>query len=799
MIASALLLGGCNFRNSAEIKRDLDLWKAPEEPRELAVTDISYNTARLIWKAPANFGFRNGEEFTDRRYEVQYSRNEKFDNASEVFTFYTENTEFLIQGLSTGETYYARVRATNDSDIETYRSSPYRNLSSPMPYFVTRAVPTLTTPESLFISDMKLPSANTASEISVSWAPPLVSGYDPNKEGLIADIASYDLLIVRGLDFNTTVAQDRAEINGILPNQLEEKITGFIKPGEAYSVRVRVTNSSGRSADATLVFSTDNLSLPPSQATALSARTGTTSNRHVALSWTDPLNNGQLADGTPATLASYEIEYSKDSNFQGITTRVETAPMGVTKPHELTALFDSDVVYYFRVRVINSEGQRSLYSSSLSFRTTESSAGPSEVSVSATAQARSLDAVWVAPIDTGRNKDGSPARSITSYTLRYSTTEADVMSDIIITNDEKGSIPTSGTTLRATIPNLKPYTDYYLAVVATNDNNLSSTIATPIYRIKTLSVATAPAAPLSIVALPVPANNDKRHFYRVTLQWDFPAADALGKDDVGADNVGIFEYKVYATKIGNLDPVAATQTKGLAVKEMSFGQGSFTANATTGKISVEIDMLTMYPNTEIADLTEVAARTFSFSVEAISTYNSSADRLASPRATVTYKFPDRISRLYVGVRSNPSSFPNTTGVGVGSFFVSRVGAVAISSETTTPPGTFTVYEVDSSYNRVPNVASTDMTARHNKTGTAGTQLESIVEIDILENNLIEPKLQEFASVQFQAYVTGGAGVDAIVYRLVYLSGLIREGSGQPDRFISKLSQGDNTQPGFYLL
>lgn len=778
--ASILLLEGCNFRTTIGIERDPNLWKAPEEPRELTVTDISYNTARLIWTAPANFGFRDGEEFTSKRYEVQYSKNEKFDNSAEVFTFYTDATEFLLRGLSTGETYYARVRATNDSEIDAYRMSAYRNLSSPRAYFTTKGVPALTGPENLLATDIKLPSANAASEVLISWDPPLGSGYDPNKEGLIADIASYDLLMVSGLDFNTPVASNRMEKRNMpAMGALEEKITGFIRPGRVYSVRVTARNSAGGSAESMLVFSTDNLSSLPSQATALNARTGPTGNQHVALGWNDPLSNGLKPDSSPATLVSYEIEYSKDPNFQGTTTKVEAAPAGITKPYELTALFDSDMVYYFRVRIINSEGQRSLYSSSLTFRTNNASTGPDEVSVSATAYSRSLDVTWAEPSNKGRNKDGSLAQSIVSYYLRYSTTESDVRSDITITNDEKGSVPLPGTTRRARIPNLKPYTDYYLAVVATNENNLPSGVATPIYRIKTLSVAAPPAVPLSIVALRLMADNDKRHFHKVKLQWDTPSVGALGRDDVGNNNTQILEYKVYVTKVGGLDPVAATRNKGLAVMEKTFGQGAY--QVAGGKVSVELDILDIYPQTEIGNLTEVAARAFSISLEAISTKNSGADKLASPKATIAYRFPDRIKEIYVGVKNR-----TTPGVEIGNFEIQKLGGTPI----TAPAGTFTVYEVDSSYNRLAGVTPADMADYHYKTGTLG-QWEAIFQINIRDDNQVEADLIEAAMIS-STFRRSPAVFDYVLYKVLYLSGTLKEGTGQPDRFITRIGRNDGT-------
>jgi len=269
----------------------------------------------VTWVAP-NY---NGSPITG--YELQMATNSSFVNASTISTTTNSyNTGLLIEG----QTYYFRVRASNDSGQNgtenwqgTWSEMAYENI---MPVFDFPSSPTS-------------PTVNQVPDnISVyfNWDVPTddgggaITGYN----GQYATSSSF----TNAVSFTTTASST-------------EYTTTDLVIGQTYYFRVRATNARGDSPyTSTVSITVAPLSVPSSEPTSVGMSQLPTF-LAALLTWSPPLDDGgDEVDG-------YMVHFANNPDFIGHTS----VTLGLQYTYGFYALTE-DVTYYAKVYALNNAG-----------------------------------------------------------------------------------------------------------------------------------------------------------------------------------------------------------------------------------------------------------------------------------------------------------------------------------------------------------------------------------------------------------------------------------------------------------
>lgn len=205
-----------------------------------------------------------------------------------------------------------------------------------------------------------------------------------------------------------------------------------------YSIRIAATNSAGNSLYLTSSITT--LSTVPNLPINL---LGIGSNQQIALTWTEPSNNG----GSPIT--SYSIQYKliDDANFTTINTFS-------TNTNYLLSNLINRFTYTIQIAAINSNGT-SIYTDSIDFFLSTLSNSPTNLSGNYKNQ--QVELTWTEPSDNG----GSP---ILSYSIQYK----------LASDSNFITINTFNTNTNYILSDLQIGSLYNIQIAAINNNGIST-------------------------------------------------------------------------------------------------------------------------------------------------------------------------------------------------------------------------------------------------------------------------------------------------------------------------------------
>ncbi len=273
---------------------------APGQPD--APTLTAGNTQiEVEWTAPAN----NGAAITD--YDVEYRQGTSGNYTDWPHTGTTLNT--TITGLTNGQSYQVRVRATNSAG-----SGPWSDAATATPTASPSA------PDKPVVT---LTPGNV--EIEVEWTEPANNG---------AAITDYDVQYRQG---NSGGWTDKPH-TGTTRSTTIDSLTN----GQSYQVRVRATNSAGSGAWSDAATATPTAS--PRTVPVKPAVTLTAGNTQITANWPEPDTNG-------AAITDYDVEYR-----QGTSGNFTNWPhTGTARTATITGL-TNDQSYQVRVRATNAAG-----------------------------------------------------------------------------------------------------------------------------------------------------------------------------------------------------------------------------------------------------------------------------------------------------------------------------------------------------------------------------------------------------------------------------------------------------------
>ena len=340
---------------------------APEAPAAPTLEIASATELTATWNVPE----ANGSPITG--YTLQYSTDSTFTTG--VTTVTNANRGGTLSGLTTGSTYYVRVKAGNDVGFSSYS--------------VAASLIPGSAPAAVAKPSASLTGLTTA---SVTWTAPAANGYAITGYTVTATPSA-------GLTITNTGTATTATVTGMTA-------------GTTYTFTVKATNALGTSIESASSTAITTADLPNAPAAPAVTATGLTT---TDLSVSAPANNGSAITG-------YTYQVSTDSTF---TTGVTTLNGGATI--QATGLTNGST-YYFRAAAINGVG-RGAWSPSTSNLVATVPATVSAPTV-AVASATSVTATWNAPA-----ANGSP---ITSYTLQYTTDPMFTSGVTTVTNATSG-------------------------------------------------------------------------------------------------------------------------------------------------------------------------------------------------------------------------------------------------------------------------------------------------------------------------------------------------------------------------
>ncbi len=251
----------------------------------------------VSWSAPAN----NGAAID--YYQVYFGTS---SNPTTAYGSTTATTSQTINGLTSGVTYYFRVKAHNACGLSASYSA---NGSGPVRY-----IPSTTT-------GLTLDSTGCGS-MSVHWDAPSNNGSAIDYYTIYADFSDTTPTDIYGTTASTS-----------------ETLTG-LTPGLVWSVRIKAHNACGSASSYSSAVSTTPYGVPGAP-TIIGA---TPENGQSTVSWSAPASNGGSA------IDYYQVYY-------GITAS-PTTPFGSTTASlsQLITGLNNGVLYYFRVVAHNACG-----------------------------------------------------------------------------------------------------------------------------------------------------------------------------------------------------------------------------------------------------------------------------------------------------------------------------------------------------------------------------------------------------------------------------------------------------------
>ena len=292
----------------------------PATPSGLTATATSTSQINLSWTNNAT---------NQSGFQIDQATNSGFTQGLTTVTVGANATTYNATGLTTGTTYYYRVRATN-----AIGDSANSSTASAMTEGTLPAAP----------SGLSATAASS-SQINLSW-----TNNATNQSGFQIDQATSS-------DFtqNLTTVSVGANVTTYSATGLSANTT--------YYYRVRAVNGIGDSANTSTASATTSGIVPaaPSDLTATA-----TSSSQINLGWT---NNATIQTG-------FQIDQATSSDFTQNLTTVTVAANVTT--YSATGL-SSSTTYYYRVRAIDANGGSA--DSSTASATTEAIGTPVPVSV----------------------------------------------------------------------------------------------------------------------------------------------------------------------------------------------------------------------------------------------------------------------------------------------------------------------------------------------------------------------------------------------------------------------------------
>ncbi len=385
--------------------------RPPAAPTFLTATAMSAGQIDLSWTD--NSIYETGFSIdcaTDANFTQNLITSTVGDNGS-------NRASTSITGLSSGTTYYFRVRATNDGGASA--NSNTANATT-MGVIQPPAAPSVLTA-----------TAVSSSQINLSW-----TDNASDETGFAIDLAT---------DVNFTQNLLTSTVGPNSGSSASASVTG-LSPGTTYYFRVRATNGGGVSANSNTANATTMAVIqPPAAPTALSATA--VSSGQINLSWTD--------NATSET--GFAIDLATDVNF---TQNMVTTTVGAnTTLTSITGLSPS-TTYYFRVRATNSGGA-SANSNTASATTSAVVIQPPAAPTALTATAVSSGQINLFWTDNAANETGFAIDRATNATFTLN----------LITSTVGAS---SGSSASTAITGLSASRTYYFRVRATNGRGASA-------------------------------------------------------------------------------------------------------------------------------------------------------------------------------------------------------------------------------------------------------------------------------------------------------------------------------------
>ena len=307
------------------------------------------------WSEPAN----NGAAISN--YQVEIATNSTFSMGLQ--SAQSSSRSHTFTGLTRGQTYYGRVRATNTGGDGPY--SAVANATVPATAPARMAAPTL---------------RSSGTSITASYSAPDARG---------SAITQYSIQLATNTGFTQGLSTATKA-----SDELSHTFTGLVK-GETYYVRVAARNGVNLGTYSPRSNTTIATTKPDQVGTVSLTATGT----QIVATWAAPGTGGSAITG-------YAVELATNTAF----TRGVQSATSTSRSHTFTGLTRGQT-YYVRVAATNTNGTGT-YSGTAS--ATIPAAAPSQVTgFSLTPSGRSAVASWTAPSDNGN--------AITGYSVQIAT------------------------------------------------------------------------------------------------------------------------------------------------------------------------------------------------------------------------------------------------------------------------------------------------------------------------------------------------------------------------------------------
>ena len=409
--------------------------RPPAAPTFLTATAMSAGQIDLSWTD--NSIYETGFSIdcaTDANFTQNLITSTVGDNGS-------NRASTSITGLSSGTTYYFRVRATNDGGASA--NSNTANATT-MGVIQPPAAPSVLTA-----------TAVSSGQINLSW-----TDNATNETGFAIDLAT---------DVNFTQNMITSTVGA---NTTLTSITG-LSPSTTYYFRVRAINGGGASANSNTANATTMGVIQPPAAPSVLTATAVSSSQ-INLSWTD-----NASDET-----GFAIDLATDVNFtQNLLTSTVGPNSGSSASASVTGL-SPGTTYYFRVRATNGGGvsANSNTANATTMAVIQPPAAPTALSATAVSSGQ-INLSWT-----------DNATSETGFAI-------DLATDVNFTQNMVTTTVGANTTLTS-ITGLSPSTTYYFRVRATNSGGASANSNTASATTSAV-VIQPPAAPTALTATAV--------------------------------------------------------------------------------------------------------------------------------------------------------------------------------------------------------------------------------------------------------------------------------------------------------
>jgi len=267
---------------------------APSEPSNLEISKLSETSLNVTWTDNSDL-----ETF----FELQYDLESDFSSPSSSLLEANE-VSTTLSSLSTGQTYYLRIRAYNDDNSSQWTSPVIFELNFDLP----------SAPSALTVSE------DTIGSLNIIW-----NDNSTNETGFM-------------LDYATNSSFTGSTTKNLAANAVSTTLNNLVR-GASYYLRICAFNQGGESAWS----NTETADITPEAPTAPSSlaisQLSTTS---ALVNWTDNSDNEE----------GFTLEYSLNSDFSSSSTLSASA----NETEKTLSSLTTGETYYIRVRAYNDGG-----------------------------------------------------------------------------------------------------------------------------------------------------------------------------------------------------------------------------------------------------------------------------------------------------------------------------------------------------------------------------------------------------------------------------------------------------------